>query len=83
MQRHVSCECKFYGKTCDSNQTFKCWRKCKKHHICEQDYTWNPATCSCKNIKYLESIIDNSVITCGEIIEEETKINPKRFNGQK
>ena len=24
VQRHVSCECKFYGKTCDSNQTFKC-----------------------------------------------------------
>ena len=55
----------------------------KKHHICEQDYTWYPAACSCKNIKYLESIIDNSVIMCGEIIVEETKINPKRFNGQK
>ena len=35
-------------------------------------YIWNPATCSCKKGKYLERIIDNSVITCDEIIEEET-----------
>ena len=29
----------------------------------------NPATCSCKNGKYLASIIGDSGITCGEIIE--------------
>ena len=34
---------------------------------------WNPATCSCENGKYLASIIDDSVITCDEVIEEETK----------
>ena len=39
----------------------------------EKGYIWNPATCCCKNQKYLVSIIDNSVITCDDIIEEETK----------
>ena len=29
---------------------------------------WNPATSSCKNGRYLGSIIDDSVITCDEII---------------
>ena len=38
----------------------------------KKDYIWNPATRSCKKGKYLERIIDNSVITCDEIIEEET-----------
>ena len=37
--------------------------QCKKDDIC------NPATCSCKNGKYLAIIIDDSVITCDEIIE--------------
>ena len=26
--------------------------------ICEKDYVWNPATCSCENGKYLASILD-------------------------
>ena len=42
----------------------------KKHHICEKDYIWHPATCSCENGKYLASTIDNFVITCDEIIEK-------------
>ena len=53
--------------------TNKCWCDCKKHHICEQDFIWNPASCSCKNGKYLASIIDNSVIMCNEINDEEEK----------
>ena len=32
-------------------------------------YIWNPATCSCENNKYLGSTIDDSVITCDEILE--------------
>ena len=51
----------------------------KKGHI------WNPATCSCKNGKYLASIIDDSVITCDEVInaeaksyDEETNFNEKK-----
>lgn len=47
---------------------------------------WNPATCRCKNGKYLASSFDNSVITSDEIIDadvqaksndEESKIIPK------
>ena len=77
LTKHISCECKckFDGRWCNSNQKWnnnKC-RECKnpkKHHICAKDYIWNPATCSCENVKYLASIIDDSVITCDEIIEE-------------
>ena len=53
------------------NDECKC--ECKKHNICEIDYIWNPAICSCKNGKYLASIIDNidnTVVTYDEIIEE-------------
>ena len=45
--------------------------RAKKHHICEKDYIWNPATCSCEKRKYLPSIIDDSVITFDEIIDAE------------
>ena len=40
----------------------------KKNHICEKGDIWNSATCSCKNGKYLTSIID-SVIKCDEIMD--------------
>ena len=42
----------------------------KKHHICEKDYIWHPATCSCENGKYLASTIDNFVIIRDEIMEK-------------
>ena len=66
LTKHVSCECicKFDGRKCDSNQKWnnkKCQYRCKKHEICEKDYIWNTATCSCKSGKYLASIIDNSL----------------------
>ena len=48
----------------------KCRCECKKHYICEKDYIWNPAVCSCKNGIYLASIIEDSVITCDKIIKE-------------
>ena len=38
--------------------------------MCEKDYMWNPATCSCRNGHYLASTSDDSVITCDEIIEK-------------
>ena len=41
----------------------KCQFDCKKRHVCEKYYIWNPATCSCENEKYLTSIIDDSVNT--------------------
>ena len=39
---------------------------CKKHHICEINYVWNPATYNCENGKYLSSIMDNSTIASDE-----------------
>ena len=52
--RHISCECKrnFDGKNCNSDQWWnndKCRCECKKHHVCEIGYVWNPATCNCEN----------------------------------
>ena len=66
LPKHVSCKCKckFDGRKCNSNHKSnngKCWCvnvECKKHHICEKDYIWNPATWSCKNSIYLRSIIE-------------------------
>ena len=40
---------------------------------------WNPATGSCENIKYVGSIISNSLITCDEVIEMRKTI-PASFN---
>ena len=45
----------------------------------KKNYIWNPTTCSCENGKYLANIIDDSVITCDEIIED-TKSIPTNFN---
>ena len=47
-----------------------------------KNYIWNPATYSCKNGKYLANIMDDSVITCDEIIEE-TKSVPTNLNEKK
>ena len=60
----------------------------QKHNICGKDYIWNPATCSCKNDKYLANAMYDydSVITCDEIIEsydEEIKAIPISFNKKK
>ena len=77
LTKHVSCEfkCKFNVRKCNSNQKWNDYKyrcECKKHHICEKDYIWNPATCSCENGKYLASIIYDLVITCDEIIDSES-----------
>ena len=45
----------------------------------QKTYIWNPAICSCENDKYVGSIIDNSVITCDEIIKENKIIPTKSF----
>ena len=54
----------------------------KKHGVCRKDSVQNPATCRCKNSKHLANIIDDSVFTCDEIIQE-TKTVPKNFNEEK
>ena len=81
--RHISykCKCRFGGRKCNSDQKWnnnKCLCQCKKHHICEKDYIWNPVTYSCQNGKYLATITDNSVITCDEIIDREAKSYDKK-----
>ena len=84
----ISCKCKreLNGTKFNSTQWWnndKCWCQCKKHHICEKDYVWNPATCNCENGKYLASIMDDSTIICDEVIEsfdEEIKTIPTNFN---
>ena len=78
LTKHISCKCKCKVdvRKSQSNQKWnndKCWCERKKHYICEKDYIWNPATCSCENGKYLTSINDNSVITCDEIIDSEVE----------
>ena len=81
----TSCECKcgFDGRKCNSDQwwnNYTCQCECKKRHVCEKDYVWNPGTCNCKNGKYLGSIMNDSAITCDEIMEsynEETNLNEK------
>ena len=35
----------------------------------QKRYIWNPATCSCKNGKYVDSIISDSPVLCDEIID--------------
>ena len=50
---------------------------CKKRHVWEKDYIWNPSICSCESGKYLASIIANSIIICDEIIDAEAKSNDR------
>ena len=64
LTKHISCncKCKFDEKKCNSGQ-WCVWNPCLKSCV------WNPVTCSCENGKYLPSIMDDSAITCDEIIE--------------
>ena len=78
--KHISseCKCEFDERKCNSNpwwNNHKCWCECKKHHICEKGYIWNPSTCICENGKYLASIMDDSVVMYNEVIEETVQIN--------
>ena len=81
--------CRFDGRKWDSDQSLnsnKCWCECKKRNVCEKDYVWKPATCSCENGKYLTSIMKDSTITCDEIIKsyaEEAKTIPTNFAEKK
>ena len=51
LTKYVSCKCKckFDGRKRNSNQkrnNDKFQAECKKYHICEKDYIWNPTTWS-------------------------------------
>ena len=54
----------------------------KEYKLCKKYYTWNHVTCSSKNDKFLASIIDDSLITCDEIIDI-TKTVSTNFNEKK
>ena len=91
LRKDISCKCKyrFDRRKCNSDPWWnnnKCQYECKKRHVYQKDYIWNPPTCSCENRKYLASIMNDSAITCDEIIEsydEETKTIPTNFNEKK
>ena len=64
---YISCEykCKFDERKCNSDQWWnndKCLCECKKRHVCEKNYVWNPTAYSCGNRTFLASIMDDSVI---------------------
>ena len=89
LAKHISCKCKckFDSRKCNSNQKWnnKLQCKCKdlkERHICKKDYIWNPATCSCENVKYVWIIIGNSAIECDEIAGT-IKTIPVYFNGKR
>ena len=87
LTKHISCECKckIDGTKCNSNQWWnnnKCRCECKKRHICEKDYVWNPTTCNCGNGKYLASTINDSAIICDEVIDADAKLNPEGSNDE-
>ena len=82
LPKHMSCKCKCKFERRKRNldrwwNSDKCQCECKNRHVCEKDYIWNPATCSCDNGKCLVSIVDDSAITCDETIvlsNEETNL---------
>ena len=45
--------------------------------MCKKDYIGNPPTCTSENTKYSGSIIDDSVITRDEVLEETKTISIK------
>ena len=94
--KHISYKykCKFICREWNANQKWnnkKYWCEFKnprKHHVCEKGYIWNLSICTCKNGKYFESIIDDSIFTFDEIINpavpsELTKFMPINFADKK
>ena len=49
--------------------------------MCKKTYIWNPSTCNCENGKYLD--IDDSVITCDEIIQVTKNYSNQKLFQQK
>ena len=47
--------------------------------IPQKNYIWNPSTCNCGNDKYLERVINDSLVICEEILEV-TKTTAKKDN---
>ena len=70
--KHISCDskCKFNSAAFQikRGRRRKGQCECKIYCECKTYYSWNPTTYNCKNGKYLQSIIDKSVIMSSEII---------------
>ena len=79
LTKHISCKCKcnFDARKCNSIES----RNMINVDVGAKNITylkniWNPTTCSCKNGKYLASIIDDdSEIKHDEIIQETKTIS--------
>ena len=86
--KHPSCkcECKLDYIKCNLNQKWNndkywcVWKYPKKDNTCAKDCIRNHDVCSCKNGKYIASIIDDSVIMCDDIIEEIKTVPTKVFS---
>ena len=60
----------------------KCRCECKnpkEHYVRKRRLYLNPATCSCKNGKYVISIIDDLMITCVAVIPRQKNVPIKKY----
>ena len=87
LTKHISCQCKNVNlmkqNVSQSNDGITINVDVSIKTICEKDYVWNPATCSCENGKYLASILDDSAVIYDEVIklyDEEIQSIPTSFN---
>ena len=57
LTKHILCKCtcRFDGKNVTQiNGGITIYHgECKKRHICEKDYIWNPATSSCEKVLWM------------------------------
>ena len=79
LKKHISYKCKykFDSIICNSNQKRnndnKCRWECriaKENNVCEKDYIWNSVACIFENVEYLVTSVEDSAITCDEIIKD-------------
>ena len=87
LTKHISCKCKCRFDVIQINGGIMInVYESVKNAMYVKKIVWNPATYNCENVKYLPSIIDDSVIICDEVIEsydEEIKNIPTNFNEKK
>ena len=73
MPKHISCDCKckFNSTICNPNHKLNnkiCQCECKNYRTYTNDYSSNRKTCIYEYDKYLKSIVDTSMIACGETV---------------
>ena len=88
LAKHISCKYKyrFDGRKCNSDRQWnndKCRCECKKIHVSKKGYVRNLATCNQEKGKHLACIINNSAITCDEIIDVDVDAEAKLIDGAK